>query len=155
MKKLILTLILGLFATLLSAQEQSAFEGQSFGEGVKKGNVIQATQVEKKLGKQVKAEMKVQGEVVTVCKQKGCFVKLKTANNETMHVKFKDYAFFLPKDIEGKTIVIDGIAEKKVTSVAELKHFAEDAKKSPEEIAKITKPKKEIVFEAKGVVILD
>ncbi len=150
------SLLLLVFATVaVNAQESKSVEGQSFGEGVKQGDFVAATQVDSKLGKSNKAEMKVKGEVVTVCKKKGCFVKLKTGNNETMHVKFKDYAFFLPKDIEGKTIVIDGVAERKVTSVDELRHYAEDAKKSPEEIAKITKPKKEIVFEAKGVVILN
>ena len=153
MKIIVLSFIFCVVATLGFAQGN--VEGRSFGEGVRKGDIILATQIENKLATQDKSEMKVQGEVVTVCKKKGCFVKLKTADNETMHVKFKDYAFFLPKDIEGKTIVIDGVAERKVTSVEALKHFAEDAKKSPEEIAKITKPKKEIVFEAKGVVILD
>jgi carbamoyl-phosphate synthase large subunit len=49
---------------------------------------------------------------------------------------------------------VHGLLAAKETSVEDLKHFAEDAKKSEAEIAKITKPKKEIVFEAKGVVIL-
>jgi hypothetical protein len=70
-------------------------------------------------------------------------------------VNFKDYAFFMPKDLAGKKVVIDGFAERMETSVEDLKHIAEDAKKSAEEIAKITEPKKEIVFEAKGVVILN
>lgn len=155
MKKIILSLAFCALATMGFAQDNEAIKGQSFGEGVKQGNIIAATEVNAKLGKEGKADMKVQGEVVTVCKKKGCFVKLKAANNETIFVKFKDYAFFLPKDIEGKQIVIDGTAERKVTSVAALKHYAEDAKKSPEEIAKITAPKEEITFMAKGVVILD
>jgi hypothetical protein len=79
---------------------------------------------------------------------------LELPNGETMFVNFKDYEFFMPKDLAGKKVVLDGFAERKETSVEDLKHFAEDAKKSAEEIAKITKPKKEIVFEAKGVVIL-
>lgn len=153
MKKLVLSLALCLFAAFAFAQD--AYEGQSFGEGVKKGGVIAAAEVDAKLGDKTKADMKVSGEVVTVCKKKGCFMTLKLTNGETMFVNFKDYAFFMPKDIAGKKVVIDGFAERKTTSVEDLKHYAEDAKKSAEEIAKITEPKKEIVFEAKGVVILN
>ena len=51
-------------------------------------------------------------------------------------------------------VVIDGIAEEKITTVTELKHNAEDAKKSKEEIDAITEPKKEIIVSAKGVLVL-
>lgn len=40
----------------------------------------------------------------------------------------KDYAFFLPTAIKGKTILLDGKAQLKQTSVEELRHYAEDAK---------------------------
>lgn len=35
-----------------------------------------------------------------------------------------------PLAAKGKTVVIEGEAKMKTTSVAELKHYAEDAKKS-------------------------
>ena len=153
MKKLILSLAFCALATFGFAQEK--VEGQSFGEGVTKGNIISANEVNAKLGKETKAEMKVEGEVVNVCKKKGCFMNVKISDKETMFVKFKDYGFFMPKDMApGTKVVIDGFAERKVTSVEDLQPYAKDAKKSPEEIAKITEPKKEIVFEAKGAVIV-
>ncbi|MDQ8004999.1 MAG: DUF4920 domain-containing protein [Pedobacter sp.] len=153
MKKLILSLAFCALATMGFAQEK--VEGQSFGEGVTKGNIISANEVNAKLGKETKADMKVEGEVVSVCKKKGCFMNVKISDKETMFVKFKDYGFFMPKDMApGTKVVIDGFAERKVTSVEDLQHYAKDAKKSPEEIAKITEPKKEIVFEAKGAVIV-
>ena len=61
----------------------------------------------------------------------------------------------MPKDIAGKTVILDGIAKKNITSLQLLRHYAEDAKKSKEEILSITEPKTEISFEASGVVILD
>ncbi|MES2417804.1 MAG: DUF4920 domain-containing protein [Bacteroidota bacterium] len=154
MKKFILSITLCLITAFTFAQDAS-FEGKSFGDGVKKGNVITTADIAAKLGDSTKANMKVTGVVTLVCQKKGCFMNLAMPNGETMFVNFKDYAFFMPKDIAGKKVVIDGFAERKVTSVEDLKHFAEDAKKSETEIAKITQPKKEIVFEAKGVVILD
>jgi hypothetical protein len=154
MKKIILSLALSLFTIFAFAQEATPYEGISFGTGVTKGNVITTKEVNAKLGDNVKKDMKVIGTVTSVCQSKGCFMYLELPNGETMFVNFKDYEFFMPKDLAGKKVVVDGFAERKETSVEDLKHFAEDAKKSEAEIAKITKPKKEIVFEAKGVVIL-
>ena len=155
MKKIILSLTLCLFTAFAFAQDATSFEGKSFGEGVKKGGVITTAEIDKKLGDSIKRDMKVTGEVVVVCKKKGCFMTLQMPNGETMFVNFKDYAFFMPMDIVGKNVVLDGIARKQTISVETLRHYAEDAKKSPEEVAKITDPKKELAFEAKGVVILD
>jgi hypothetical protein len=155
MKKIILSLVLCMIAGLAFAQDATSFEGKSFGEGVKKGEVISTAQVDAKLGESTKKDMKVTGLVTLVCQKKGCFMNLEAPDGNTIRVSFKDYAFFMPKDLAGKKVVIDGFAERTETSVEDLKHIAEDAKKSPEEIAKITSPKKEIVFEAKGVVILE
>ncbi len=155
MKKIILSLIFCAIATVSFAQESTAIEGQSFGEGVKTGNIIAATDLNAKLAPKGKVDMKVAGEVVSVCTKKGCFMNVKISDTETMIVKFKDYAFFMPKDMPaGTKVVIDGFAERKTTSVEDLQHVARDSKKSEEEVAKITKPKKEIVFEAKGVVLV-
>lgn len=153
MKKLVLSVAFCLIAAFTFAQD--AIEGKSFGDGVKKGGVITTAEIETKLGESTKKDMKVTGEVAVVCKKKGCFMTLKMPDGQTMFVNFRDYAFFMPMDIVGKKVVIDGFAARKTTSVEDLKHFAKDAQKSEEEIAKITAPKKEIVFEAKGVVILD
>ena len=45
-------------------------------------------------------------------------------------IRFKDYKFFVPKNIDGKEVVLNGTAEKTTTSVKMLKHYAEDAGKS-------------------------
>jgi fatty acid/phospholipid biosynthesis enzyme len=66
----------------------------------------------------------------------------------------KDYGFFLPLDIKGKTVVLDAEATLKTTPVEELKHYAQDAKKPKEEIAKITQPKEEIFLTAKGILVV-
>ena len=70
-----------------------------------------------------------------------------------MRVSFKDYGFFVPKDITGKTVVIEGTAKQSVTPVAELRHYAEDAGKSKDDIAKITEPEKALTFVADGVIV--
>ncbi len=67
---------------------------------------------------------------------------------------FKDYALFMPKDLAGNGIVLEGKAFTSVTPVAELQHYAEDAGKSKEEIAKITEPKREVRIEAWSVTVI-
>lgn len=74
-------------------------------------------------------------------------------DGSSMRVSFKDYGFFVPKDISGKTVIVEGKATVTTTTVEELRHFAEDAGKSKEEIAKITEGKTELTFEADGVIV--
>ena len=69
-------------------------------------------------------------------------------------VKMSGHSFFVPLAISGKEIVIDGIAEEKLTSVEQLRHYAADAGKTKEEVAAITAPKREIIIDAKGILVL-
>ncbi|PST84899.1 DUF4920 domain-containing protein [Pedobacter yulinensis] len=155
MKKLILTLAIAALSTATFAQ-QTELKGKSFGTGVSAdGNILAAAKMEQAMGDNKTADLKIQGEVVDVCKKKGCWITLKMPGSEPMRVTFKDYAFFMPMDIVGKKVVLDGIAKKQTISVETLRHYAEDANKPADEVAKITEPKKELAFEAKGVVILD
>ncbi len=98
---------------------------------------------------------KIKAKVLDVCPKKGCWMKLAVNDTTTAFVNMKDYEFFIPTAAIGKTVVIDGEAKMKTTSVEELKHYAKDAKKSPEEIANITAPKKEIRIMASGVTVVN
>lgn len=97
--------------------------------------------------------MNVEGTVITVCQQKGCWMKLEAADGREVRVKFKDYEFFVPMDGAGRKVVISGEGYLEETSVKTLRHYAEDAGKTPEEIAEITEPKKEYIFVASGVAM--
>lgn len=88
-----------------------------------------------------------------VCQAKGCWMKLNLANGEQVMVKFKDYGFFMPKDIAGKEVIVNGIAFVNEMSVDEQQHYAEDSGKSAEEVAAITAPQKTYSFEADGVLL--
>lgn len=74
-------------------------------------------------------------------------------NGASMRVTFKDYGFFIPTNSQGFPITLQGVATLTETDVETLRHYAEDQGKSKEEIEAITMPKKEITFEATGVVI--
>ncbi|MCE2612749.1 DUF4920 domain-containing protein [Flavobacteriaceae bacterium D16] len=91
--------------------------------------------------------------VKEVCQSKGCWMKLKLQDGGEAMVRFKDYAFFVPKDISGKEVVVSGKAFVDMMTVEDQRHYAEDEGKSAEEIAAITEPKKTFSFEASGVLI--
>lgn len=98
-------------------------------------------------------QMKVKTTINEVCQQKGCWVTLDLGNGESAKVKFKDYAFFVPKDVSGRTAVVNGWAHREEVSVDELKHHLEDAGKPQEEIDAITEPEVRYTFVADGVLI--
>ncbi|MEX2380212.1 MAG: DUF4920 domain-containing protein [Vicingaceae bacterium] len=97
--------------------------------------------------------VKIAAVAADVCQKKGCWMKVQLADGSEMRIRFKDYGFFVPKDISGKEVVFDGIAVKEEVSVEDLKHFAEDEGKSAEEIAAITEPETKTSFIATGVLI--
>ncbi len=149
MKNLILIgLVLGASFSSL-AQDNTGH----FGKKITDKGAIPATQLVTKMGAKDKMPAKVEGTVEDVCQMKGCWMKVKTGDGQSMRVSFKDYGFFVPKDIVGKTVVLEGTAETTVTPVADLRHYAEDAGKSKEEIAKITQPEKALTFVADGVIV--
>ena len=96
---------------------------------------------------------KLEARIITCCKKKGCWMDLDLENGESMKVRFKDYEFFVPKDADGRTAVVEGVAKIETVDVETLRHYAEDAGKSEEEIAAITEPQRSYSFEAVGVII--
>jgi hypothetical protein len=93
--------------------------------------------------------------VAEVCKAEGCWIRLKKDDGTSMMVRAKDHAFLMPENIVGKTVLVEGSATIKETSEEMRKHYAEDAGKSKEEIAKIKGSEKSVEFAATGVKVLD
>ncbi|MCU0348149.1 MAG: DUF4920 domain-containing protein [Saprospiraceae bacterium] len=156
------TFLLAVMAFLLTAcgSEQPADttaqtgQAQTFGDAITADGAVTMPEMLAKMQGQDSVLVKVKGKVESVCQVKGCWVNLHDDQAGDMFVKFKDYAFFLPKDIAGREVVMEGYAFRDTTSVEDLKHYAEDEGKSKEEIAAITQPKEELKFLANGVVLL-
>lgn len=130
---------------------------QGFGEKITAKGAITYDQLLKKLEKNPTLEAKVVGKIESVCQVKGCWMNIvsETSGKEEMFVKFKDYGFFMPLDCMGQKVIMEGKAFREITTVDELKHYAEDEGKSAEEIAQITEPVEELKFMAHGVLLLN
>ena len=158
MKKLVFS-----FAVLigLAANSQEASEITPAAKGIiygttpaEKGEAVNANDLQAKMANGV-FEGKVTGKVKEVCKAMGCWIKIEKADGTSLMVKSKDHGFFMPENLTGKTVVIEGTASVKEVSEEKRKHFAEDAGKSKEEIKKIKGAEKEVQFVASGVKVLD
>lgn len=98
-------------------------------------------------------EFTFEGELTEVCSKAGCWVNIDKGNGETFMVTFKDH-FTIPTDTKvGSGAYFHGVASWDTIPVDILKHFAEDAKKSQEEIDAITEPKFELGFVADGIML--
>lgn len=153
----------GFFALLLLAScssnknTQPVKDGKHFGATINAKKAITYDELITKMVSVDSMPAKVTGKVHEVCQKKGCWMTLvsEQPGKPDMRVTFKNYAFFMPKDLSGKKVVVDGFAFVETTSVADLRHYAQDAGKSKAEIEAITQPKRELAFEAAGVLILD
>lgn len=159
MMKSLKTALFGLFflaAIALQAQppKTPATPGTTFGDVISAENATGVAELPALMADKQMTDVKIEGKVLDVCPKKGCWLSLEMPDKSVTFVKFKDYGFFVPLELIGKTVVLEGQAKKIETSVAELKHYAEDAKKSKEEIDAITEPKKEIRVTANGVLVV-
>ena len=150
--KLILTFIAACLT--VTAWTQSV-KGDTYGAGVTAKKYIGFEDLMSQLEAQDTVVTTLRATVSEVCQAKGCWMTLhgKAADQQVM-VRFKDYGFFVPKDLSGRAVVVEGQAYKTIVPVDELLHYAEDAGKSKEEIAKITEPEESFAFLATGVVVL-
>ena len=98
-------------------------------------------------------DVKIEGEILSSCPMKGCWIKIRS-EEDTILVRFKDYGFFVPKNgIDGDRAIVNGKISLETLSVEQLRHYAEDAGKSQEEINKIKDPQVSLTFLADGVYI--
>lgn len=159
MKKLLfLSLLFVSIALFGQPPVGNANKGEEYGAGVsktKEAGAVSMAELSKILNERKEVQdITVKATVTDVCPKKGCWITLDNPDKTKVFVKMKDYAFFLPTAIKGKTILLDGKAQLKQTSVEELRHYAEDAKKPQREIDKITTPVTEIRLLASGIRVI-
>ncbi|NRA60014.1 MAG: DUF4920 domain-containing protein [Psychrobium sp.] len=76
----------------------------------------------------------IEGTVVAVCKKRGCWAEVATANGNKIRVKVKDGVIVIPMSARGKTAFVTGLLTPltltKQQAVLHLEHMAKDAGQS-------------------------
>lgn len=141
------------FALLAACQSSSSLDRSqydTFGAPIQLEGAVPVSTVLADPEKYAGKELRFTGPISSVCQAKGCWMRI--GSDPNVFVKFKDYAFFVPLDSSGREAVLEGTLAVKEISVAEARHYLEDAGK-PEEAKKITKPVREVTFMASGVAL--
>lgn len=89
-----------------------------------------------------------------VCQNAGCWIQVVKPDGTPLTIKFKNH-FTIPIDTPiGTEAYIHGFAYWDTVSVKTLRHYAEDAGKSMDEINKIVNPEYSLNFESDGIQLL-
>ena len=139
--------------TTTETSEETATNAGWYGEEFEITEAISAAEVAGLMSDSTANEFVVKAEIEECCQKKGCWMKVATTEGKSMRVSFKDYGFFVPLDAAGSSMTMKGVASYDTIDVDFLKHLAEDANATQEEIDAITEPELAITFEATGVLI--
>jgi hypothetical protein len=98
-------------------------------------------------------EIAVEAEVVKACMKKGCWMILRDGKSE-VRVTFKDYGFFVPKDLANRRARVQGVVARQTLSVKDARHYLKDEGAPKAELKKITAPVETVSFTASGLALL-
>jgi len=92
-------------AVLLLAGGAFAGETTTFGKPLQglPAASLEALLARPEAGKKVRLE----GTIERVCRKKGCWLELKQGE-QSVHVTFEGYSFFVPRDVAGRPAVLEG-----------------------------------------------
>lgn len=93
----------------------------------------------------------VRGRIADVCQKKGCWTVL-TDGAAQVRVNFKDYGFFLPTDIRGRTALAEGQVTVEVQSQETARHYAAESLNGDPEA--ILGEQRVVAFTASGLRLL-
>ena len=132
-----------------------ATPGQTYGAAISPAGALPMSALPAALGPRDSARVTLMGKASAVCQAKGCWMTLPTADGKEMRVRFRDYAFFVPKDLSGHEVVVSGWAYRSTVPKSELQHYAKDAGKTDREVAAITQDEQQLTFLADGVRVVN
>ena len=132
---------------LISAQPVAGWD--VFGADVPDGKAITVATLLANVDKYRGKEVLVEAPIEAVCLKKGCWMTFDGAGKQ-VRVKFKDYAFFMPKDSSGRLALVHAKFEVKEMSAEQIAHYLEDEGKH-EEAKKVTEGVTEYTLYASGV----
>ncbi len=95
----------------------------------------------------------LEGTIHEVCLKMGCWIVLEDDAGQRIFVRMRDHVWFVPRNAAGHRVVARGDMVQRTVSVDLLRHFAEDAGRTPEEIAAINAPEQRLEMIANAVWI--
>lgn len=126
---------------------------QSFGAGVSGARVLTLDELLADPAAHDGDTLVFEAPVLDVCPKKGCWMTFDTGEAE-MRVTFQNYGFFVPRDIAGRKVRVQGVFQMTEISLEDARHYLEDAGRH-EDAAALTGPQKGYAVVATGVLLED
>jgi hypothetical protein len=146
-----------LLAVLLFAYAAPAAGGKTYGKALTLKQVTKISDVLAKPEKYNGKRILVEGNIVDVCSERGCWIKIASDKEfESLTFKVDDGVIIFPLDAKGKKVRGEGVIVVKTYTKEQLiesgKKHAEQEKKE-DDPASITGPKTTIMLKGEGAVI--
>jgi hypothetical protein len=145
--------LLGFLPFALSAQKHTPLpHGTTFGQKVNSRQNMPATKVEAFMGKMTRISTTLTGTVLKVDKPQGGWFQMDAGAGKIIMVHFKDYKVTLPMDLKGRSVMIEGIAQKQFIA-DDSQHLAGDTVKGKKQHQVNANAKQRLTFEATGLEV--
>lgn len=145
--KRILFIALGLLFSYPVFAQQPLPHGMVFGTKPDTARAMDASQLREYMGTKKRISTVLKGKIVKVTTEKGGWFEIK-AGKRTLTAHFKDYNVTLPKEIAGRTVIIDAVAFRRFMA-DDSQHYAGDTTtyKTDEKL------RRQISLEVKGLMV--
>lgn len=107
--------------------------GMAFGQKVDNLQGMRADKLEAFMGKMIRISTTITGMVIQVDTPKGGWFRMDAGNGKVIAVHFRDYGMILPKELKGRTVMVQGVAQKLLNGKVD--------------------PKRKLTFEASGLMV--
>jgi len=151
--KLLPFLFVFMFALNCLAQKSVPLpHGSVFGDKPSTTATMDATKVETYMGKRTRLSISLRGKVLKVTNPKGGWFELDAGNGKVIAAHFKNYATTIPTELQGRIVIIEGVAEKQFIA-DDMQHFAGDTVSGKKQHKVNADPKRKLTFEVKGLMV--
>ncbi len=126
---------------------------ENFGETISWEGAIPVATIMEAPAQYLGKEVKLEGVARKVCQKKGCWMTVDADPHGSIRVTFKDYGFFVPKDISGKTVIVEGIIDEANLSGEMKEHYRKEEGMSEEDASEVIEASENHAIVASGVIV--
>jgi hypothetical protein len=152
MKTTFLLLAILFSLTVFAQERRGPVHGQIFGSKPDTTGVMAASKVEDFMDKKVRISVAIRGRVLKVIKQKGGWFTIDAGNSRSISAHFKNYDVTIPTALAGRTVILDGVAQKQFIA-DDQQHFAGNTVKGKKQSQVNATAKHRLTFEVSGMMV--
>jgi hypothetical protein len=152
MKRLFIPAFILFTITCFAQQHTPLPHGMVFGDKPNHIAPVAVNKIEWLMGGKIRQTTALIGTIVKVTKEHGGWFEMDAGNGRTIAAHFKNINVKLPKAITGRTVIIEGVAQR-LLNPDDLQHFAGDTVVGAKEHQEKVNPKARITFEVRGLVV--